>query len=174
MVIFINQIRMKIGVMFGSPETTAGGNALKFYSSVRLDIRRIGAIKDGDEIVGNQTRVKVVKNKVAPPFKVVEFDIMYGKGISKLGELIDLGAKADIVEKAGAWYSYKGEKIGQGKENSKEYLINNPKISAEIEMAIRANAGLISDKMMGNPSPKEKIETEEDSKTTKDTKELDK
>ena len=174
MVIFINQIRMKIGVMFGSPETTAGGNALKFYSSVRLDIRRIGAIKDGDEIVGNQTRVKVVKNKVAPPFKVVEFDIMYGKGISKLGELIDLGAKADIVEKAGAWYSYKGEKIGQGKENSKEYLINNPKISAEIEMAIRANAGLISDKMMGNPLPKEKIETEEDSKTTKDTKELDK
>jgi recombination protein RecA len=174
MVIFINQIRMKIGVMFGSPETTAGGNALKFYSSVRLDIRRIGAIKDGDEIVGNQTRVKVVKNKVAPPFKVVEFDIMYGKGISKLGELIDLGAKADIVEKAGAWYSYKGEKIGQGKENSKEYLVNNPKISAEIEMAIRANAGLISDKMMGNPSPKEKIETEEDSKNTKDTKELDK
>ena len=174
MVIFINQIRMKIGVMFGSPETTAGGNALKFYSSVRLDIRRIGAIKDGDEIVGNQTRVKVVKNKVAPPFKVVEFDIMYGKGISKLGELIDLGAKADIVEKAGAWYSYKGEKIGQGKENSKEYLINNPKISAEIEMAIRANAGLISDKMMGNPSPKEKIETEEDSKNTRDTKELDK
>ena len=174
MVIFINQIRMKIGVMFGSPETTAGGNALKFYSSVRLDIRRIGAIKDGDEIVGNQTRVKVVKNKVAPPFKVVEFDIMYGKGISKLGELIDLGAKADIVEKAGAWYSYKGEKIGQGKENSKEYLINNPKISAEIEMAIRANAGLISDKMMGNPSPKEKIEIEEDSKNTKDTKELDK
>jgi len=174
MVIFINQIRMKIGVMFGSPETTAGGNALKFYSSVRLDIRRIGAIKDGDEIVGNQTRVKVVKNKVAPPFKVVEFDIMYGKGISKLGELIDLGAKADIVEKAGAWYSYKGEKIGQGKENSKEYLINNPKISAEIEMAIRANAGLISDKMMGNPSPKGKIETEEDSKNTKDTKDLDK
>ena len=174
MVIFINQIRMKIGVMFGSPETTAVGNALKFYSSVRLDIRRIGAIKDGDEIVGNQTRVKVVKNKVAPPFKVVEFDIMYGKGISKLGELIDLGAKADIVEKAGAWYSYKGEKIGQGKENSKEYLINNPKISAEIEMAIRANAGLISDKMMGNPSPKEKIETEEDSKNTKDSKELDK
>ena len=174
MVIFINQIRMKIGVMFGSPETTAGGNALKFYSSVRLDIRRIGAIKDGDEIVGNQTRVKVVKNKVAPPFKVVEFDIMYGKGISKLGELIDLGAKADIVEKAGAWYSYKGEKIGQGKENSKEYLINNPKISAEIEMAIRANAGLISDKMMGNPSPKEKIETEESPKSTKDTKEQEK
>lgn len=167
MVIFINQIRMKIGVMFGSPETTAGGNALKFYSSVRLDIRRIGAIKDGDEIVGNQTRVKVVKNKVAPPFKVVEFDIMYGKGISKLGELIDLGSKADIVEKSGAWYSYKGEKIGQGKENSKEYLINNPKIAAEIEMAIRANAGLISDKMMGNPSVKEKIKTEEEVKTPK-------
>ena len=150
MVIFINQIRMKIGVMFGSPETTAGGNALKFYSSVRLDIRRIGAIKNGEEIVGNQTRVKVVKNKVAPPFKVVEFDIMYGQGISKTGELVDLGSKADIVEKSGAWYSYKGEKIGQGKENAKEYLSNNPKEAAEIEMAIRANAGLISDKMMGN------------------------
>ena len=163
MVIFINQIRMKIGVMFGSPETTAGGNALKFYSSVRLDIRRIGAIKDGDEIVGNQTRVKVVKNKVAPPFKVVEFDIMYGKGISKLGELIDLGAKADIVEKAGAWYTYKGEKIGQGKENSKEYLVNNPKIAAEIEMAIREKAGVISQRK----TPKEKIETEEDSKNMK-------
>ena len=175
MVIFINQIRMKIGVMFGSPETTAGGNALKFYSSVRLDIRRIGAIKEGDEIVGNQTRVKVVKNKVAPPFKVVEFDIMYGKGISKLGELIDLGSKADIVEKSGAWYSYKGEKIGQGKENSKEYLVNNPKIAAEIEMAIRANAGLISDKMMGNPSVKEKIITEEEIKSSKiETKDLEK
>ena len=156
MVIFINQIRMKIGVMFGSPETTAGGNALKFYSSVRMDIRRIGAIKDGEEIVGNQTRVKVVKNKVAPPFKVVEFDIMYGQGISKMGELVDLGAKADIIEKSGAWYAYKGEKIGQGKENTKEYLKNNPSISAEIEMAIRANAGLISDKMSGNPSVKEK------------------
>ena len=156
MVIFINQIRMKIGVMFGSPETTAGGNALKFYSSVRMDIRRIGAIKDGEEIVGNQTRVKVVKNKVAPPFKVVEFDIMYGQGISKMGELVDLGAKADIIEKSGAWYAYKGEKIGQGKENAKEYLKNNPSISAEIEMAIRANAGLISDKMSGNPSVKEK------------------
>ena len=156
MVIFINQIRMKIGVMFGSPETTAGGNALKFYSSVRMDIRRIGAIKDGEEIVGNQTRVKVVKNKVAPPFKVVEFDIMYGQGISKTGELVDLGAKADIIEKSGAWYAYKGEKIGQGKENAKEYLKNNPSISAEIEMAIRANAGLISDKMSGNPSVKEK------------------
>jgi len=156
MVIFINQIRMKIGVMFGSPETTAGGNALKFYSSVRLDIRRIGAIKNGEEIVGNQTRVKVVKNKVAPPFKVVEFDIMYGQGISKTGELVDLGSKADIVEKSGAWYSYKGEKIGQGKENAKEYLSNNPKEAAEIEMAIRANAGLISDKMMGNISSSEK------------------
>jgi recombination protein RecA len=175
MVIFINQIRMKIGVMFGSPETTAGGNALKFYSSVRLDIRRIGAIKDGDEIVGNQTRVKVVKNKVAPPFKVVEFDIMYGKGISKLGELIDLGSKADIVEKSGAWYSYKGEKIGQGKENSKEYLVSNPKIAAEIEMAIRANAGLISDKMMGNPSVKEKITIEDEVKIPKtSTKDLEK
>ena len=158
MVIFINQIRMKIGVMFGSPETTAGGNALKFYSSVRLDIRRIGAIKNGEEIVGNQTRVKVVKNKVAPPFKVVEFDIMYGQGISKTGELVDLGSKAEIVEKSGAWYSYKGEKIGQGKENAKEYLSNNPKEAAEIEMAIRANAGLISDKMMGNAASLEKEE----------------
>ena len=161
MVIFINQIRMKIGVMFGSPETTAGGNALKFYSSVRLDIRRIGAIKNGEEIVGNQTRVKVVKNKVAPPFKVVEFDIMYGQGISKTGELVDLGSKADIVEKSGAWYSYKGEKIGQGKENAKEYLSNNPKEAAEIEIAIRANAGLISDKMMGNISSSEKEKKEQ-------------
>ena len=168
MVIFINQIRMKIGVMFGSPETTAGGNALKFYSSVRLDIRRIGAIKDGEEIVGNQTRVKVVKNKVAPPFKVVEFDIMYGQGISKTGELVDLGAKADIVEKSGAWYAYKGEKIGQGKENAKEYLKNNPKIAAEIEMAIRANAGLIADKMSGNPSVSEKIEEPADSSKEKE------
>jgi recombination protein RecA len=154
---------MKIGVMFGSPETTAGGNALKFYSSVRLDIRRIGAIKDGEEIVGNQTRVKVVKNKVAPPFKVVEFDIMYGQGISKMGELVDLGAKAEIIEKSGAWYAYKGEKIGQGKENAKEYLKNNPSVSAEIEMAIRANAGLISDKMSGNPSASEKLDENKDS-----------
>ncbi len=158
MVIFINQIRMKIGVMFGSPETTAGGNALKFYSSVRMDIRRIGAIKEKDEIIGNQTRVKVVKNKVAPPFKVVEFDIMYGEGISKMGELIDLGAKANIIEKSGAWYSYKGEKIGQGKENAKQYLKNNLNIAAEIEMAIRANAGLISEKLEGNPLPKENVE----------------
>jgi len=178
MVIFINQIRMKIGVMFGSPETTAGGNALKFYSSVRLDIRRIGAIKDGEEIVGNQTRVKIVKNKVAPPFKVVEFDIMYGQGISKTGELIDLGAKADIVEKSGAWYAYKGEKIGQGKENAKEYLKNNPGISAEIEMAIRANAGLISDKMSGSSSTVEKAEDEKNtdkiSEVTKLSKKEDK
>ena len=178
MVIFINQIRMKIGVMFGSPETTAGGNALKFYSSVRLDIRRIGAIKDGEEIVGNQTRVKIVKNKVAPPFKVVEFDIMYGQGISKTGELIDLGAKADIVEKSGAWYAYKGEKIGQGKENAKEYLKNNPGISAEIEMAIRANAGLISDKMSGSSSTVEKADdenkTDKISEVTKLSKKEDK
>jgi recombination protein RecA len=170
MVIFINQIRMKIGVMFGSPETTAGGNALKFYSSVRLDIRRIGAIKNGEEIVGNQTRVKVVKNKVAPPFKVVEFDIMYGQGISKTGELVDLGSKADIVEKSGAWYSYKGEKIGQGKENAKEYLSNNPKEAAEIEMAIRANAGLISDKMMGNSASLEKEKEEKKSENISELK----
>ena len=172
MVIFINQIRMKIGVMFGSPETTAGGNALKFYSSVRLDIRRIGAIKEKDEIIGNQTRVKVVKNKVAPPFKVVEFDIMYGEGISKMGELIDLGAKANIIEKSGAWYSYKGEKIGQGKENAKQYLKNNANIAAEIEMAIRANAGLISEKLEGNPITKEK--TEEVSEVTDKAKSVDK
>ena len=154
MVIFINQIRMKIGVMFGNPETTSGGNALKFYSSVRLDIRRIGAIKDKDEIIGNSTRVKVVKNKVSPPFKVVEFDLMYGKGISKTGELIDLGAKAEIVEKAGAWYAYKGEKIGQGKENAKIYLEKNPKVAAEIEMAIREKARIISKKIEGNPLEK--------------------
>jgi len=151
MVIFINQIRMKIGIMFGSPETTSGGNALKFYSSVRLDIRRIGAIKEKEQIVGNSTRVKVVKNKVSPPFKVVEFDLMYGKGISKSGELIDLGSKADIVEKSGAWYAYKGEKIGQGRENAKIFLEKNPKIAAEIEMAIRTKAGLISKKIEGNP-----------------------
>jgi recombination protein RecA len=172
MVIFINQIRMKIGVMFGSPETTAGGNALKFYSSVRLDIRRIGAIKEKEEIIGNQTRVKVVKNKVAPPFKVVEFDIMYGEGISKMGELIDLGAKANIIEKSGAWYSYKGEKIGQGKENAKQYLKNNANIAAEIEMAIRANAGLISEKLEGNPISKEK--TEEVSEVAAEEKSADK
>ena len=142
--------------MFGNPETTTGGNALKFYASVRLDIRRIGAIKDRDEVVGNQTRVKVVKNKVAPPFKVVEFDLMYGKGISKVGELVDLGAKAEIVEKSGAWYAYKGEKIGQGRENAKLYLEQNPKVAAEIEMAIREKAGVISKKIEGNPLDPEK------------------
>jgi recombination protein RecA len=160
MMIFINQIRMKIGVMFGSPETTSGGNALKFYSSVRMDIRRIGAIKDKDEIIGNSTRVKVVKNKVAPPFKVVEFDLMYGKGISKMGELVDLGAKADIIEKAGAWYAYKGEKIGQGRENAKLYLAQNPAVAAEVELAIREKAGVIAKKIEGNPLDPEKIEKE--------------
>ena len=142
MVIFINQIRMKIGVMFGSPETTTGGNALKFYSSVRLDIRRIGAIKDRDEVVGNHTRVKVVKNKVAPPFKQVEFDIMYGEGISKMGELIDLGVKAGVVDKSGAWFSYGDERIGQGRENAKNFLRENPSIAHAIEDKIRAAHGL--------------------------------
>jgi recombination protein RecA len=151
MVIFINQIRMKIGIMFGNPETTTGGNALKFYSSVRLDIRRIGQIKDKDEPVGNQTRVKVVKNKVAPPFKQVEFDIMYGEGISKVGELVDLGVKANIIEKSGAWMSYNGERIGQGRENTKEFLRANPKVANAIEAAVRANAGLIVDKMLAEP-----------------------
>ena len=157
MVIFINQIRMKIGVMFGNPETTSGGNALKFYSSVRMDIRRIGAIKDKEQIIGNSTRVKVIKNKVAPPFKVVEFDLMYGKGISKVGELVDLGAKAGVVEKSGAWYAYKGEKIGQGRENAKIYLEQNPNIAAEIEKVIRDEAATISKELEGNPSSKEKI-----------------
>ena len=165
MMIFINQIRMKIGVMFGSPETTSGGNALKFYSSVRMDIRRIGAIKDKDAIIGNSTRVKVVKNKVSPPFKVVEFDLMYGKGISKVGELIDLGAKAEIVEKSGAWYAYKGEKIGQGRENAKIYLEQNPKVAAEIEMAIREKAGVITKKIEGNPLDQEKIEASQKEET---------
>ena len=155
MVIFINQIRMKIGIMFGNPETTSGGNALKFYSSVRMDIRRIGAIKEKEQIVGNSTRVKVVKNKVSPPFKVVEFDLMYGRGISKSGELIDLGSKVGIVEKSGAWYAYKGEKIGQGRENAKVYLEKNTKVAAEIEMAIRTKAGLISKKIEGNPAVEE-------------------
>jgi recombination protein RecA len=163
MVIFINQIRMKIGIMFGNPETTSGGNALKFYSSVRMDIRRIGAIKEKDQIIGNSTRVKVVKNKVSPPFKVVEFDLMYGKGISKSGELIDLGAKADIVEKAGAWYAYKGEKIGQGRENAKIYLEKNPQVAAEIEMTIRTKAGVIAKKIEGNPVEKNLV-VEKDSK----------
>ncbi len=142
MVIFINQIRMKIGVMFGNPETTTGGNALKFYASVRLDIRRIGAIKDRDEVVGNTTRVKVVKNKVAPPFKQVEFDIMYGEGISKTGELVDLGVKAGVVEKSGAWYSFNDERIGQGRENAKQFLKDNPDVAAQIEDKIRASHGL--------------------------------
>ena len=153
MVIFINQIRMKIGVMFGSPETTSGGNALKFYASVRLDIRRIGALKDRDEIVGNQTRVKVVKNKVAPPFKVVEFDIMYGHGISKMGELLDLGVKAGVVEKSGSWFSCGDQRIGQGRENAKEFLMENPDIAEEIEAAVRANAGLIDEAIIGEPIP---------------------
>jgi recombination protein RecA len=148
MVIFINQIRMKIGVMFGSPETTTGGNALKFYASVRLDIRRIGAIKDRDEVVGNQTRVKVVKNKLAPPFKQIEFDIMYGEGVSKTGELIDLGVKAGIVEKAGAWFSYDSQRLGQGRENAKQFLKDNPEMAATIERAIRQNAGLLSERIL--------------------------
>ncbi len=148
MVIFINQIRMKIGVMFGNPETTTGGNALKFYASVRLDIRRIGSIKERDEVVGNQTRVKVVKNKLAPPFKQVEFDIMYGEGISKTGELVDLGVKAGIVEKSGAWFSYDSQRLGQGRENAKLFLKDNPEIAGQIEKAIRANAGLIAEKFL--------------------------
>ncbi len=155
MVIFINQIRMKIGIMFGNPETTTGGNALKFYASVRLDIRRIGQIKERDEVVGSQTRVKVVKNKVAPPFKQVEFDIMYGEGISKTGELIDLGVKAGIVEKAGAWISYDGDRIGQGRENAKQFLKDNPKVAAAIERAVRESAGLIVDKMLAEPETHE-------------------
>jgi len=159
-VIFINQIRMKIGVMFGNPETTTGGNALKFYSSVRLDIRRIGAIKDKDEVVGNQTRVKVVKNKVAPPFKQVEFDIMYGVGVSKTGELVDLGVKAGIVEKSGSWYSYDGSRIGQGRESAKSFLAANPEIATSIEKAIRANAGQIGQNLVLNTS--EAAESEED------------
>ncbi|MED5549989.1 MAG: recombinase RecA [Pseudomonadota bacterium] len=151
LVIFINQIRMKIGVMFGSPETTTGGNALKFYSSVRLDIRRIGAIKNRDEVIGNQTRVKVVKNKVAPPFREVEFDILYGEGISKMGELLDLGVKGDVIEKSGSWYSYNSERIGQGRENARQFLLDNPDISDEIEKKVRANAGLIADEMLTGP-----------------------
>ena len=152
MVIFINQIRMKIGVMYGSPETTTGGNALKFYASVRLDIRRIGAIKDREEVIGNQTRVKVVKNKVAPPFKQVEFDIMYGEGVSKMGELIDLGVKAGVVEKSGAWFSYDSQRLGQGRENSKAFLKANPDMTAKIEAAIRQNSGLIAEQILaGSP-----------------------
>ncbi|MDR1034584.1 MAG: recombinase RecA, partial [Holosporales bacterium] len=153
MVIFINQIRQKIGVMFGNPETTTGGNALKFYASVRLDIRRIGSIKERDDVVGNQTRVKVVKNKVAPPFKVVEFDIMYGEGVSKTGELIDLGVRAGVVEKAGSWYSYKGTKLGQGKEAARSFLKENPNISNDIEMVVRENSGTVADTMIGKNLP---------------------
>jgi recombination protein RecA len=148
MVIFINQIRMKIGVMYGSPETTTGGHALKFYASVRLDIRRIGAIKERDEVVGNQTRVKVVKNKLAPPFKQVEFDIMYGEGVSKSGELIDLGVKAGVIEKSGTWFSYDSQRVGQGRENAKAFLKANPDIAAKIETAIRQNAGLIAERIL--------------------------
>ncbi len=150
-VVFINQIRYKIGVMFGSPETTSGGNALKFYASVRLDIRRIGAIKERDEVIGNQTKVKVVKNKLAPPFKVVEFDIIYGEGISKMGELIDLGVQAGIIDKSGSWFSCGDERIGQGRENAKTFLKKHPDLAADIENRIRANAGLISETMLGSP-----------------------
>jgi len=148
MVIFINQIRMKIGVMYGSPETTTGGNALKFYASVRLDIRRIGAIKERDEVVGNTTRVKVVKNKLAPPFKQVEFDIMYGEGVSKMGEILDLGVKAGVVEKSGAWFSYDSQRLGQGRENAKAFLKANPDMSGKIETAIRQNSGLIAEQIL--------------------------
>jgi recombination protein RecA len=148
MVIFINQIRMKIGVMYGSPETTTGGNALKFYASVRLDIRRIGAIKERDEVIGNATRVKVVKNKLAPPFKQVEFDIMYGEGVSKMGEILDLGVKAGVVEKSGAWFSYDSQRLGQGRENAKTFLKTNPDISTKIETAIRQNSGLIAEQIL--------------------------
>ncbi|TQV71247.1 recombinase RecA [Denitrobaculum tricleocarpae] len=152
LVIFINQIRMKIGVMFGNPETTTGGHALKFYSSVRLDIRRIGAIKDRDLVVGNQTKVKVVKNKMAPPFRIIEFDIMYGQGISKTGELLDLGVAADIVEKSGSWFSYDGQRIGQGRENAKKFLRDNPEAANKLERAIRQNAGLVASAMLeGGP-----------------------
>ena len=150
-VIFINQIRMKIGIMFGNPETTTGGNALKFYSSVRMDIRRIGQIKEREETIGSQTRVKVVKNKVAPPFRVVEFDIMYGSGISKTGELVDLGIKAGLVEKSGSWFSYDSQRIGQGRENAKQFLKENPEIAAKLEAAIRAGAGIVGEGMAGNP-----------------------
>jgi len=153
MVIFINQIRMKIGVMYGSPETTTGGNALKFYASVRLDIRRIGSIKDKEEVVGNTTRVKVVKNKVAPPFKQVEFDIMYGEGVSKMGELVDLGVKAGIVEKSGAWFSYDSQRLGQGRENAKTFLKANPEVAAKIESQIRQNSGMLADRILEAVTP---------------------
>jgi recombination protein RecA len=161
LVIFINQIRMKIGVMFGSPETTTGGNALKFYASVRLDIRRIGALKNGDDVVGNATRVKVVKNKVAPPFKIVEFDIMYGEGISKTGELVDLGDKAGVVEKSGSWYSYDGQRIGQGRENAKNFLKEHPEVADAIEKKVRENAGILAAALDGT---KEDDDADEDEK----------
>ena len=163
MVIFINQIRMKIGVMYGSPETTTGGNALKFYASVRLDIRRIGVIKERDEVVGNQTRVKVVKNKLAPPFKQVEFDIMYGEGVSKMGEIIDLGVKAGVVEKSGAWFSYDSQRVGQGRENAKAFLKNNPDMAAKIEASIRQNAGLIAEKILAG-----EVEKDDDDEAAED------
>jgi recombination protein RecA len=162
MIIFINQIRMKIGVMFGNPETTTGGNALKFYASVRLDIRRIGSIKDRDTVVGSQTRVKVVKNKMAPPFRVVEFDIMYGEGVSKTGELVDLGSAAGVVEKSGAWFSYNGQRIGQGRENAKQFLKENPLIAAEIEKAVRQNAGLVAGAMLDAKRGAEEAAAEEE------------
>jgi recombination protein RecA len=161
MVIFINQIRMKIGVMYGSPETTSGGNALKFYASVRLDIRRIGSVKERDEVIGNQTRVKVVKNKLAPPFKQVEFDIMYGEGVSKMGEIVDLGVKAGVVEKSGAWFSYDSQRIGQGRENAKAFLKANPDIATKIETAIRQNAGLIAEQILAAESEEDKDDEEE-------------
>ena len=168
MIIFINQIRMKIGVMFGSPETTTGGNALKFYSTVRLDIRRIGALKDREDIVGNQTRVKVVKNKVAPPFKTIEFDILYGKGISKKGEIIDIGVEAGIIEKSGTWYSYEGERMGQGRENVKTFLEENPDISAAIEISIRESAGLKIDPSLIKDKAASKPQITEDSKSNEE------
>ena len=158
LVIFINQIRMKIGVMFGNPETTTGGNALKFYASVRLDIRRIGAIKDRDEVIGNQTRVKVVKNKVAPPFREVEFDILYGEGISRMGEVIDLGVKAGIIEKSGSWYSHDSERIGQGRENARKFLLDHPEMAEKIENQIRSNAGLIAEEMLVGPSAEDDLD----------------
>jgi recombination protein RecA len=161
-VLFINQIRMKIGVMFGNPETTTGGNALKFYSSVRLDIRRIGAIKEREDVVGSQTRVKVVKNKVAPPFRQVEFDIMYGSGISKTGELVDLGSKAGIIEKSGSWFSYENQRIGQGRENAKAFLAENPDIANKIEAAVRANAGILGNALATTPEKDEDDDGDEE------------
>ncbi len=158
LIIFINQIRMKIGVMFGNPETTTGGNALKFYASIRMDIRRVGAIKDKEDVIGSQTRVKIVKNKVAPPFKTVDFDIMYGEGISKVGELIDLGVKAGIIEKAGAWFSYNGEKLGQGRENAKQVLRDNPALADEIERKIRADAGHLTSELIGDDMNEETVD----------------